>query len=65
MPNECWQADITHLFLADNTRVEVLDFLDDHSRYLLSITAAAAFTGPAVATELTHLIRAHGPQHPR
>ena len=61
MPNECWQADITHLFLADNTRVEVLDFLDDHSRYLLSITAAAAFTGPAVAAELTRLIGAYGP----
>ena len=60
MPNECWQADITHLFLADNTRVEVLDFLDDHSRYLLSITAAAAFTGPAVAAELTRLIGAYG-----
>lgn len=61
MPNECWQADITHLFLADNTRVEVLDFLDDHSRYLLSITAAAAFSGAAVAAELGRLIAHYGP----
>ena len=61
MPNECWQADITHLFLADNTRVEVLDFLDDHSRYLLSITAAHAFAGTAVAAELTRLISEYGP----
>ena len=28
---------------------------------LLSITVAAAFTGPAVAAELTRLIRAYGP----
>ena len=46
MPNECWQADITYIYLADNTRVDVLDFLDDHSRYLLSITARAGFSGP-------------------
>ena len=61
MPNECWQADITHLYLADTTRIEVLDFLDDHSRYLLSITAAAAFSGTQVAEELSRLIAEYGP----
>lgn len=61
MPNECWQADITHLFLADGTRVEVLDFLDEHSRYLLSITAQHAFTGTAVAEQLQRLINTYGP----
>ena len=61
MPNECWQADITHLFLIDGRRVEVLDFIDDHSRYLLSITARPAFTGPAVAAELQRLIDTFGP----
>ena len=61
MPNECWQADITHIFLADGTRADVLDFLDDHSRYLLSITAASSFTGPQVAAELTRLITTYGP----
>ena len=61
LPNECWQADITYLYLADSTRIEVLDFLDDHSRYLLSITAAAAFTGTQVAEELTRLITEYGP----
>ncbi|AQQ15940.1 Integrase core domain protein [Corynebacterium glaucum] len=59
--NEIWQADITHVFLADGTRVEVLDFIDDHSRYLMSITAAAAFSGAAVAAELTRLISTYGP----
>lgn len=61
MPNECWQADITHLYLADTTRIEVLDFPDDHSRYLLSITAAAAFSGTQVAEELSRLIAEYGP----
>ena len=61
MPNECWQADITYIYLADNTRVDVLDFLDDHSRYLLSITARAGFSGPQVAQELPRLINTYGP----
>lgn len=60
LPNGCWQADITHWFLADGTRVEVLDFLDDHSRYLLYARAEAAFTGPMVVQALQSLIEAHG-----
>ena len=28
-PNERWQADFTHWWLADGTHVEILDFLDD------------------------------------
>lgn len=61
LPNECWQADITHWFLANGTRVEILDFLDDHSRLLLDIRAGAAFTGPMVVTVMTELISRYGP----
>lgn len=61
LPNECWQADITHWFLADGTRIEILDFLDDHARYLLDIRAEPAFTGPMVVTVMTELIRRYGP----
>lgn len=61
LPNECWQADITHWHLAHGTRVEILDFLDDHARYLLDITAAATFTGPMVADTLHRLIDHYGP----
>lgn len=61
LPNECWQADITHWHLADGTRVEILDFLDDHSRFLLHIRAATAFTGPMVVTVMTELINRYGP----
>ncbi len=39
MPNERWQADITHWQLADGTGVEILNMIDDHSRLdLLSKT---------------------------
>lgn len=60
LPNGCWQADITHCFLADGTRLDVLDFLDDHSRYLLHLHAAPAYSGPMVVAALQHLIDAHG-----
>ena len=38
-PNETWQADFTHWRLADGTDTEILTWLDDHSRYALSVTA--------------------------
>ena len=36
LPNELWQADTTHWRLADGTDVEILDFVDDHSRVCLA-----------------------------
>ena len=39
LPNECWQSDMTHWHLEDATPVEILTFLDDHSRLVLSIRA--------------------------
>ena len=48
MPNECWQSDFTHYPLAAGTDTEILTWLDDHSRYALSVTAHARVTGPAV-----------------
>lgn len=38
-PNETWQSDVTHWRLADQADVEILNWLDDHSRYLLSCSA--------------------------
>lgn len=61
LPNECWQADITHWHLANGTRAEILDFLDDHSRFLIDIRPALAFTGPMVVATMTELIDAFGP----
>ena len=36
LPNERWQADITHWRLADGTEVEILNVIDDHSRLLVA-----------------------------
>lgn len=40
LPNERWQSDVTHWRLADGSQVDILNFLDDHSRL---ITASKAF----------------------
>ena len=32
LPNECWQADVTHVAVADGLVFEVLNIVDDHSR---------------------------------
>ena len=61
LPNECWQADITTIALANGRSCEVLDFLDDHSRYLLSITAYSRVQGSDVTTVMEHLIEEYGP----
>ena len=47
-PNETWQSDFTHWALADGTDVEILNFLDDHSRLLLYCQAHRPVTGPVV-----------------
>lgn len=60
LPNECWQTDITHWFLSTGDRVEILDFLDDHARFLLDIRTALAFTGPMVVTAMNDLITHYG-----
>jgi transposase InsO family protein len=39
LPNECWQSDMTHWHLEDTTPVEIVTFIDDHSRLVLSIRA--------------------------
>jgi transposase InsO family protein len=52
-PNETWQSDFTHWALADGTDTEILNFLDDHSRYLLACTAPWTDAHPAAAYAAT------------
>lgn len=47
-PNETWQSDFTHWALANGTDTEILNFLDDHSRYLLACAAFKPVTVTAV-----------------
>ena len=59
-PNECWQSDFTHYPLADGTDTEILTWLDDHSRYVLSLTAHHRVTGPAVLLAFRAACDQHG-----
>lgn len=59
-PNERWQADFTHWWLADGTHVEILCWIDDHARYALSLTAHHRVTGAIVLNEFRNAIARHG-----
>ena len=59
-PNECWQADFTHYRLATNVDIEILTWLDDHSRYALSVTAHLRVTGSAVLSSFRAAVGHHG-----
>ena len=60
LPNETWQSDFTHYPLADWTDTEILAWLDDHSRYLLSLTAHRPVTGDIVAATFNQTAETHG-----
>lgn len=47
-PNQTWQSDMTHWRLANGTSVEIITWLDDHSRFVLHISCHKAVTAPIV-----------------
>ena len=47
-PNQCWQSDFTHYLLATGVDVEIITWLDDHSRMALHVSAHHAVTGQVV-----------------
>jgi transposase InsO family protein len=59
-PNECWQSDFTHWRLADDSEVEIISWLDDHSRYLLDCTAFRRVAGDDVVATFLTAGEAHG-----
>ena len=65
MPNETWQSDFTHYRLThrDGTPgadVEILTWLDDHSRYALHVSAHTRITGPIVLAAFRDTAAQHG-----
>jgi len=48
LPNEMWQADATHWQLADGTDLEILNLIDDHSRFCLASVAFCTVKAPDV-----------------
>jgi transposase InsO family protein len=64
-PNQMWQTDFTHYRLTrpDGTcgaDVEILCFLDDHSRYALSVTCHQPVTGPVVVAAFRQTVADQG-----
>jgi transposase InsO family protein len=59
-PNEMWQSDFIHWRLVDGTEVEVLNWLDDHSRYLLSCTAHEPVSGDDVVAVFLENVDEYG-----
>jgi transposase InsO family protein len=47
-PNERWQGDVTHWALEDGSDVEILNFIDDHSRLVLVADVRRVTKGPDV-----------------
>lgn len=59
-PNEVWQSDFTHWRLADSSEVEIISWLDDHSRYLLACSVFERVSGDDVVATFTSAGEAHG-----
>jgi len=65
LPNQMWQTDFTHYRLTrpDGTPgadVEILCFIDDHSRYAVSVTCHRRVTGPAVVAAFQQAVADQG-----
>lgn len=48
LPNECWQSDMTHWQLDGGTGVEIINFIDDHSRAVLASVVVEVATAAHV-----------------
>lgn len=60
LPNEMWQSDFCHWRLADGSTTEIITWLDDHSRYALSVTVHRRVTGPIVVDTFNQTCANHG-----
>jgi transposase InsO family protein len=65
MPNQTWQSDFTHYRLTrpdgrPGADCEILSWLDDCSRYALSVTAHVRVTGPIVLATFRQTVAEHG-----
>lgn len=60
LPNECWQSDVTHWRLADDTDVEICKVVDDYSRVLIASRAFRVTTANSVVRLFRHAARRWG-----
>jgi transposase InsO family protein len=60
LPDERWQMDITHWQLADASTAEILNIIDDHSRFLIASAARRAYRAADVVTAFRRAASQHG-----
>src|SRR5205807_4172781 len=58
-PNQCWQSDMTHWSLADGSHVEIVNFIDHHSR----LCAASVAVSVTKATDVAEIFLAAAARH--
>lgn len=59
-PNQTWQSDFTHWALTGGRDTEIIGWLDDHSRFLLHLSAHHRVSGKTVTDTFTAAARVHG-----
>ena len=60
LPNELWQTDATEWLLADSTRVEILNLIDDHSRLCLASVAVRTVKAADAVQTLYSTVEQYG-----
>lgn len=60
LPNERWQSDVTHWRLEDGTQVDILNFIDDHSRLVVRSEVMGVVRAPDVLRVFEDAARAWG-----
>ena len=60
LPNECWQADVTHWQLRAGSGVEILNIIDDHSRLVVASVAFAVTRASDVVRVFAEATQRHG-----
>jgi transposase InsO family protein len=59
-PNETWQSDFTHWRLASGAEMEIIGWIDDHSRFLLHLSAHRRISGKTVTTSFSQAADEYG-----
>ena len=60
LPHECWQSDMTHWTLAGERGVQIVNFIDDHSRFCLASVALPVTTAVDVGRIFQDARARHG-----
>jgi len=63
LPNERWQSDVTHWRLVGGTQVDILNFLDDHSRLVVASEAMSVVRAPDVLRVFTEAAEVWDSRH--